>query len=74
MCHAQKNKKWIRFKNDNTWETKVKNLRIPKPSDLINHVVPPHRVQRTSDTGEIALPNPLWWIFVGFAYMVRHNH
>jgi hypothetical protein len=30
---CKKTKKWIRFKIDNTWETKVKNLGIPKPSD-----------------------------------------
>jgi hypothetical protein len=23
---------------------------------------------------KIALPNPLWWIFVGYAYMVQPNH
>jgi hypothetical protein len=22
---------------------------------------------------KIALPNPLWWIFVGYAYMVQPN-
>jgi hypothetical protein len=31
-------------------------------------------LQRTSDIEKIALPNPLWWIFIGYAYMVQPNH
>jgi hypothetical protein len=39
------------------------------------HVVPPHRgYSAQAIWKKIALPNPLWWIFVGYAYMVQPNH
>jgi hypothetical protein len=51
------------------------NSNIPWPTNWVNPCsATTPGLQRTSDMEKIALPNPLWWIFIGYAYMVQPNH
>jgi hypothetical protein len=51
------------------------NSNIPWPTNWVNPCsATTPGIQRTSDMEKITLLNPLWWIFIGYAYMVQPNH
>jgi hypothetical protein len=69
-------KRGIRM-NLKMWLQKKKKLNsnIPWPTNWVNPCsATTPGLQRTRDLEKIALPNPLWSIFIGYAYMVQPNH